>query len=227
MLRQLQALRLVVGADALTVKRLRALQHFLVYKPADDLPVLQDERHLARAHFQHRARATPAGAGIAEPGIEEASIVHAELADQGIEGYHLGGIVRRHLHGLLGGENVELVRIEDQAAVRPCLHRLPELTDIIAGTALHIDNSSVALGAIADDYPLPSLPRVRGRVSVGEPGEIDAHRHALADISVVIVDEPLEGVQRTQLLRVEQPIAVPETDLRQPRTLAHEDWKSL
>ena len=61
----------------------------------------------------------PAGAGIAEAGIEEAGIVHAEFADQGIERHHLGGVIRRHLHGFLRGQNVELAGIEDQAAVGP------------------------------------------------------------------------------------------------------------
>src|SRR5439155_548528 len=85
MLAQLQALRLIVGADALAVERVGARQHFFVDQAADDLAVLEDERYLARAHFQHRARTLPAGAGIAEAGIEEARIMHAELADQWVE----------------------------------------------------------------------------------------------------------------------------------------------
>src|SRR5258708_4564216 len=93
MLAQLQALRLIVGADALAVHGMGPGQHFLIYQPADDLAVLEDERHLARAHFQHCARALPAGAGIAEAGIEEAGIMHAECADQWVERHHLRGIV--------------------------------------------------------------------------------------------------------------------------------------
>src|SRR3954447_15456701 len=101
MFRQLEALRLVVGADALAIHRRGPRQHLLVDEAADDLAVLEDERHLARAHFEHRPRALPAGAGIAEAGIEEAGIVHAEFAYQRIERHHLGGVVRRHLHGVL------------------------------------------------------------------------------------------------------------------------------
>src|SRR6202047_2466174 len=92
MLAQLQALRLVVRADALAVEGVGPRQHFLVDQTADDLAVLEDERHLARAYFQNRARALSAGPRIAETGIEEAGIMHAELADQGIERHHLGGI---------------------------------------------------------------------------------------------------------------------------------------
>src|SRR5258707_14750497 len=66
MLRQLQPLRLVVGADAGAVERVGPRDHLLVDEAADDLPVLDDERHLARAHFEHRAAAAPAGARVAE-----------------------------------------------------------------------------------------------------------------------------------------------------------------
>src|SRR6478736_3958387 len=81
MFAQLQALRLIVRADAVAVHGIRPRQHFFVHQPADDLAVFEDERHLARAHFQYRARAFSSGAGIAETGVEEAGIMHAELAD--------------------------------------------------------------------------------------------------------------------------------------------------
>src|SRR5580692_8699489 len=82
MLRQFEALRLIVRADALAVQGIGSRQHFFIHQPADDLAVLEDERHLARAHFQHRARALAARAGIAEAGIEKTRIMHAEFADQ-------------------------------------------------------------------------------------------------------------------------------------------------
>src|SRR3954468_13401696 len=109
---ELEALRLVVRANALAVKRVRPREHLLVDKAADDLPVLQDERYLARAYFEHRAAPLPARARISEPRIEEARIVHAELADERVERHHLGRIVRRDLHCLLGGKNVEFIGIE-------------------------------------------------------------------------------------------------------------------
>src|SRR6185437_5349265 len=120
MLAQFQALGLIVRADLLAVHGVGPRQHLFIDQPADDLAMLEDERHLARAHLQHRARPLPAGAGIAEAGVEEAGIVHPEFADQGIERHHLGGVIRRHLHGFLGGQDVELAGVEDQAAVGPC-----------------------------------------------------------------------------------------------------------
>src|ERR1700722_502282 len=79
MLGKLQALSLIVRTDALTVHRIRPPQHFLIDQAADDLPVFENKRHFARAHFQHRTRALATGAGIAETGIEEARIMHAEF----------------------------------------------------------------------------------------------------------------------------------------------------
>ena len=55
MLRQLQALRLVVRFQIRAVERLGARQHALIDQPADHLPVLEDERHLVAAHLQHGA----------------------------------------------------------------------------------------------------------------------------------------------------------------------------
>src|SRR5437867_9836294 len=81
MLRELEALGLVIRADALAVELGGARQHFFVHQAPDCLGVLEDERHLARAHLEHGARAAAAGAGIAEARVEEAGVMHAELAD--------------------------------------------------------------------------------------------------------------------------------------------------
>src|SRR5947207_80251 len=93
MLRELQALGLVVRADAFAVKLAGPRQHPLIDQAPDGLAVLEDERHLARAHFEHGARAPPARARMAEAGIEEAGVMHPELADQRIERHHLGGVI--------------------------------------------------------------------------------------------------------------------------------------
>src|SRR4029077_18066571 len=120
-------------------------------QPSHDLAVLEDERYLARAHFEDGARALPTGADIAEAGIEEAGIVHPEFADQRIERHHLRGVIRRHLHGFLGSEDVELAGIEDQAAIRPRRDRLPEFIHRITAAAIDIDHAGMALGAVADE----------------------------------------------------------------------------
>ena len=51
----------------------------LIDQAADDLPVLEDERHLVAAHFEHRAAPCSASRGVAEAWIEEAGIVDTEL----------------------------------------------------------------------------------------------------------------------------------------------------
>src|SRR5690349_14724264 len=79
MLRQLQALRLIVRAEVLPVKRIGPCRELLIDKTPDRLPVLQNERHFMASDFKHGARALAARAGMAEAGIEEARIVHAEF----------------------------------------------------------------------------------------------------------------------------------------------------
>src|SRR5499433_192304 len=92
-----------------------------------------------------------AGARVAEAGVEEPGIVHAKLAHQRIERHHLGGVVGRHLYRLLGGEDIELVGVENEALVLARVHRLPEVGDVVAGTTLDVDEAGVAFGAVADE----------------------------------------------------------------------------
>ncbi len=141
--------------------------------------------------------------------------MHAKLTHERIERHHLGSVFGRHLHGFLGGENIELIRVEDQARVGARLDRLPEVGNVVAGTPFHVDHGGVALGAIADQ---PIGP---------EPGEIDADRDTLAHVGIVVINEPLTGMQRADRFGVKQSVAVPETDLREPRALAHQHRKSL
>src|ERR1700722_20471631 len=75
MLGELQALRLVVRANALAIHGIGPRQHLFIDQAADDLAVLENERHLARANLQHRAGALSAGAGIAEARIEKAGVM--------------------------------------------------------------------------------------------------------------------------------------------------------
>src|SRR5437763_8618149 len=121
MFREFEALRLVVRADAVAVERVRPRQHLFVDQAADNLTVFENERDLARTHFEHGARAAPAGPRIAKARVEEARIVHTEFADQRIERDHFGRIIGRHLNGFLGSQDIEFIRVEDQAVVAPRL----------------------------------------------------------------------------------------------------------
>ncbi len=210
MLGELQALRLVGRADALPIELIRPRQHVLEDEAADRLPVLQNERHLARAHFQHGARPAPAGPGIAETGVEEAGVMDAEFADERVERHHLGGVVGRHLDGLLGGEDVELVRVEDQRAFLVGADRLPELADLVGVAAVDIDHAGVALGAISDQ-PVRS-----------EPGQVDADRDALIEVGAVLVNQSFVRMQVRKRVAQEDGAAPLEAHLRQARAFAHE-----
>jgi len=76
MLRQFQALPLIVGALA-AIETLGLGGHAFIDQLGDGLAVFEDKGHVPRPHFQHSA----ATATIrAEARIEEARIVRAEFA---------------------------------------------------------------------------------------------------------------------------------------------------
>src|SRR5512144_749506 len=101
MLRQLQALRLIVRAYALPIQFIRLCEHLLVNQTSDYLPMLEDKWHLARAHLEDRARTFAAGACITESRIKKSGVMHAKFPDQRIERHHLRGVAGRYLHGCL------------------------------------------------------------------------------------------------------------------------------
>ena len=92
----------------------------------------------------------PVVAVEAEAGIEEAGIMDPELADHGVVGDHLGGMVGRHRHRLARRQDVELVGVEDQAAIAVDVERLPELAGVVAADQVDVDHVGVLLGAEAD-----------------------------------------------------------------------------
>src|ERR1700732_2539343 len=91
MLRQRQALALVGGADRGAVELVGPGDQALVDEAADDLAVLDQERHFVRAHFEDGAAAGAPALGGAEAGIEENGVMHPEFADEGGGGQALGG----------------------------------------------------------------------------------------------------------------------------------------
>jgi hypothetical protein len=54
---------------------------------------------------------------MAEAGVEEARIVHPELAHRGVVGEHLGGVIGGHPDRLPRRQDVELARIQHQQAI--------------------------------------------------------------------------------------------------------------
>ena len=95
----------------------------------------------------------------------------------------------------------------------PRRDRLPELADRIATAAVDIDDAGVPLGAVADE-------------AVGVfAGQIDAQRHAIGQIRVVDIDQPLQIMQRVKLVGIEDGIADAKAHLREPRSLAQQHRK--
>ena len=75
--------------------------------------------------------------------------MHAEFADQRIEGRHLGRMVGRHPHRLLRGEDVEFAGIEDQLPALAQEDRFPEVGEIEPAREVDVDDPGVALGPVA------------------------------------------------------------------------------
>ena len=77
----------------------------------------------------------------------------------------------------------------------------------------------------------PTMPRPfrppRARADWAARPKIHAHRDAFAHVDVIVVDQPLARVQLAQALGIEQRVAVAETDLREPRALAHQHREGL
>src|SRR5215831_6174295 len=210
MLGQLEALCLVIRTDAAAIESIGPRQHAFIDQAAHDLALLDDEWHLMGTHLQHRAGTVPACARVTEAWIEEASIVDAKFAHQRIKRNHFGCIIGRHLDSFLRGQDVEFAGIENQAAVVPCPDWLPEFRDVVAGTAIHVDDASVTLGAVTDEF-------------VGtEADEIDSDRNAIEKVGSLIVDEALPPVHRRQRLVRQNCLSPAKPELRQARPFAHQ-----
>ena len=166
MLRQRQPLALVGRADRAAIEPVGPRDQRLVQHPADHLAVLDQERHLVRAHFEHRPAAAALGLDRAEAGVEKPGVMHPELADERIIGQHLGGMVGRHDDRLARRQDVEIVRVEHdpvraaRAAMR--IDRLPELARIVIIDPVDIDHVGMPPRLVADQ-PAARIARDIGR----------------------------------------------------------------
>ncbi len=167
-----------------------------------------------RAHLEHRAGAGAAGLGMAEAGIEETGIVDAELADQRIVGQHLRGMIRRHHHRLLGGEDVEIVGIEHQRALAPGGNRLPEVERVVMGDLLDVDQPGVVARLVADDAGA-GIAR-----EVDREGDAAMAHHRLAGGGP---DQLVLLLQLAQRRVAAARRAAAHAKLNQPRAGAHQD----
>ena len=85
------------------------------------------------------------------------------------------------------------------------MHRLPEISNVVARVALDVDETGVTFGAVADH-------------AIGtQPGKVDADRDAFAHVGVLVIDQAFACMQRAQCFAVEQRITAAEADLRQTR----------
>jgi len=172
----------------LAIDALGRLGEGLIDQPADDLPVLEDEGHLVAPHLQHGARTLAVARRMSEAGVEEAGVMHAEFAHQRVERHHLGGMCRRHPHRLLGGEDVELVRVQHQRAALP--DRLPVIKHRERPLAVDVDEARMALGAEADRPVLAQRREIDSPLSMlASPDEINPSLACSSRISSSVASE--------------------------------------
>src|SRR5262245_14800446 len=149
--------------------------------------------------------------------------MHAILADQRIERRHLGDIGRGHRHALLRGEDVELVRVENEATVAAEMHRLPELIGVVSCDRIDIDHAGIAAGAIADEALRRNWLEPDAQI---EPFADRGLAFDQADIGMNLAQGPVADTARL-LAGIELlPDAAAETDLIEARAVAHLDGES-
>ncbi len=172
--------------------------------------MLQSERRLVTAHLEHAARACATGFGPAETGVEEARVMHPELADHGEIGRHLGGMGGRNRHRLAADENVEGAGVENDAAGAGA-QLLPELGRVVPAHAVEVDDRAVGLRAVADEGAIPRHQIDREAESFGD------HRRR--------VDQRARHVERPQRFVGQDGVTPAKTHLVQPHARPHEHRK--
>src|SRR5690349_19435022 len=108
MLAERNALALIRIRDG-SVEFRRTFGQALVCQPADDLVILDQERHLERPDLEDRPRARAILLVETEARIEEPGVVHAKLADQRVVRNHFGGMRVRNLDRLTGRQDVKVL----------------------------------------------------------------------------------------------------------------------
>ena len=172
-----------------------------IAQPADDLAMFQHEGRLVTADLEHAARALTAGGIMAESGIEEAGVMHPELAYHGDIGRHLGGVGGRDMHGLAADQNIEGAGVEDQVTAG-AVQLFPELQRIVMADPVKIDHPGMGFGAVAHQRALCRL-------------QIDGEAEAAIDHRLA-VDKRCLGVDSAQGGVVQHRLTLAKTDLVEP-----------
>src|SRR3989338_1459575 len=151
LLGQLKALSLIVRTDVLPVQKLGPSRHTLISKPSDRLPMLEQERHLVRAHFQN----SPAASrficfGIpTESRIKKTGIMNPEFTCTGVVRHHLSRIIRRHRNRFFRHQDIEFMRVQYQGKCFVNKDWLPEIQRLII-PPFQVDTLSIFSRTISD-----------------------------------------------------------------------------
>jgi len=104
------------------------------------------------------------------------------------------------MHRLVGDEDVELVRIEDQFVGAAAVERLPEIEHVVGGLLVDVDHAGMVLAAIADQAVIAGAL------------EVDRQRDAAArDVRRFAGDQRFRRMQVEQFALAEQRLADAES----------------
>src|SRR5690349_4579468 len=214
-----QALLLIVGANVDSVNLVGTGEQAHISKPANDLAIFQQEGDAVSANFQNCASALYVVAAVAETGIEEASIVHAELAHGRIEGHHLSGIVRGDAHLFARGENVEVPWFQHQAVAAGLADGVPEILWRIVIHVGQVNCRSILSGFVGDYF------RGVGGAKVDGNAQAIVHHGFNWSVFLAVVDQRLFFIEHGDGAIAKLRVAAQEAYLVQLHARTENDGK--
>ncbi len=152
----------------------------------------------------------PACRRVPESGVEKTRVMHPEFADHGQIGRHFGGIKRRDMHGFAADQNIERIRIQDDAPMFG-MHLLPEIARRVVVDQVQVDHPGMGLCTPA-----------RQRAPFGP----QIHRKAQPAVDMGLAgNQRLIRVQLHKRRVVQNRLALTKPDLVQAHSGAHQHGK--
>ena len=149
-----------------------------------------------------------AGGAEAEAGDEEAGGGGAEVAGRGVGGDHRGGAGGGDDGVFAGDEQVEVLRMEDEAAAAFGADGFPEVERVVFVLGHEVEEGAVAAGLPADEVSFGEVD-AEEEAAGGDGGFVHASALAVA----VFVDEAAGFVERDDFVGGEGLVAFGEAEL--------------
>ena len=206
---EFQSLPVIIGRKRIAIAPFRHRCHVFKNKARHKLPVLKHKGRIVTADFQNAAR----GRINAKTGIKKPGIVDPEFPKTGRNRRHLRGDTDRNGNRLPRGQNVELVRIENDKPGCRCFDRFKVCIPVESCGLININEPGVAACPIANHRAM--LAR-----------EADPHTKSTIEIETGFrhrMTKPCVRVQGRNLLVLQAAIACFQPELVETRARAHQN----